>query len=54
MAGSNTAILGLVEKLLPLREMTATTTAAPVKCRAGLYRVTYDGANLKLQELLLY
>ncbi len=50
----NTAILGLVEKLIPLRAMSAATTASPAECKAGLYRVTYDGKNLRLEELLLY
>ena len=50
----NTAILGLVEKLLPLKSMTAATAQASEECKAGLYRVSYDGADLKLEELLLY
>jgi hypothetical protein len=51
----NTAILALIEKLLPLRgAMIAATAQAPDECKAGLYRVTYDGASLRLEELLLY
>ncbi len=50
----NTAILGLVEKLLPLRAFSAPAAASSVTCKAGLYRVTYDGQNVKLEELLLY
>lgn len=50
----NTAILGLVEKLLPLRSAAVPALASPETCKAGLYRATYDGKNVKLTEVLLY
>lgn len=50
----NTAILGLIEKLLPLRAVPALAAPSPDTCKAGLYRATYDGQNVKLTDVLLY
>lgn len=51
----NTAILGLVEKLVPLLRMAVEPAhPSPETCKAGLYRATYDGQKVELKELLLY